>query len=111
MNADRIIVVEHGQIVEQGAHTELIVANGRYADLWSKQVFLKPEEQKGSTGLPENVAKMDDTTMDETASSNCDKKGIVRKNDEVDLCQTLSQNNEADSAEDGSSLADSDLLL
>jgi ATP-binding cassette subfamily B protein len=34
-NADRIIVVDDGQIVEQGSHDELIALGGRYADLWS----------------------------------------------------------------------------
>ncbi len=33
--ADRIIVLEHGQIVESGSHDELIKAGGRYAGLYS----------------------------------------------------------------------------
>ncbi|PHH59094.1 hypothetical protein CDD81_3805 [Ophiocordyceps australis] len=45
MNADRIVVVEHGEVVEQGSHHELLSRNGRYADLWSKQVFLKPRDK------------------------------------------------------------------
>lgn len=44
MNADRIIVVENGQIVEQGSHNNLIVSGGRYADLWSKQIFVRPKD-------------------------------------------------------------------
>ena len=52
MNADRIIVVENGEILEQGNHDELIVAGGRYADLWSKQVFVrsKDEDKDASSG-------------------------------------------------------------
>ena len=49
MNADRIIVVENGQILEQGNHNDLIVAGGRYADLWSKQVFVRPSDEGKST--------------------------------------------------------------
>ncbi|KAL6868753.1 hypothetical protein ACO1O0_000070 [Amphichorda felina] len=44
MNADLIVVVEKGKIVEQGTHEELILKKGRYEDLWSKQAFLKPHK-------------------------------------------------------------------
>lgn len=38
MNADRIIVVDDGSVLEQGTHDKLIAAGGKYAELWSKQV-------------------------------------------------------------------------
>lgn len=37
VDADRIIVLDHGSIVEQGEHDELLVKNGAYADLWRAQ--------------------------------------------------------------------------
>ncbi|SEO28736.1 ATP-binding cassette, subfamily B [Salinihabitans flavidus] len=35
--ADRIIVLEHGQIVEEGTHTDLLARRGRYSQLWARQ--------------------------------------------------------------------------
>ena len=36
-NADRILVVRDGDIVECGSHTELLARNGFYADLYNGQ--------------------------------------------------------------------------
>jgi ATP-binding cassette subfamily B protein len=35
--ADRILVMEQGQIIESGTHTELLAQNGRYACLYAQQ--------------------------------------------------------------------------
>ncbi len=34
---DRLIILDHGRIVEQGAHDELLRLNGHYAALWQRQ--------------------------------------------------------------------------
>jgi ABC-type multidrug transport system fused ATPase/permease subunit len=40
--ADEILVIEDGRIVEQGAHDELLAAEGRYADLHNTQFANTP---------------------------------------------------------------------
>ena len=35
--SDRIVVLEAGQIVEQGRHDDLLVHGGRYAAMWARQ--------------------------------------------------------------------------
>ncbi|GAA3002130.1 ABC transporter ATP-binding protein [Microbacterium aurantiacum] len=40
--ADRIIVLEHGEIVEEGAHDELLARAGRYAHLHATQAGITP---------------------------------------------------------------------
>ena len=42
-NADLILVMNHGDIVEQGKHEKLLAKNGFYADLYNSQ-FEEVEE-------------------------------------------------------------------
>ena len=43
---DRLVVLDHGRIVEQGSHAELLRQNGHYAALWQRQSggFIDVEE-------------------------------------------------------------------
>ena len=45
-NADRIVVMDEGQIVEQGSHSELLARDGEYAKLY------KLSQSQGE-GLPD----------------------------------------------------------
>jgi ATP-binding cassette subfamily B protein len=37
VDADEIAVLEHGEVVERGSHTELLAKHGRYGQLWQAQ--------------------------------------------------------------------------
>ncbi len=51
-NADKIIVISHGSIVEQGSHNELINKKGQYYALYTKQFM---EEQAEMISTPSNI--------------------------------------------------------
>ena len=36
-DADRIIMLENGQIIEEGTHAKLLALNGKYAKMWEAQ--------------------------------------------------------------------------
>jgi len=38
-NADQILVLENGEIVERGTHDQLVARNGVYAELYRKQLL------------------------------------------------------------------------
>lgn len=45
---DRILVFENGEVIEEGTHEELLMQNGRYADMWKMQAggFLVSGDQE-----------------------------------------------------------------
>jgi ATP-binding cassette subfamily B protein len=46
VDADNILVLEKGEIIEQGNHTYLLSLNGRYASMWYKQKEAKAAQEK-----------------------------------------------------------------
>ena len=48
--ADRVIVLEHGSIVEAGPHAELVEAGGRYARLWAAWESRTPASADTASG-------------------------------------------------------------
>jgi len=37
VDADEILVLDHGRIIERGRHSQLLALNGHYASMWNKQ--------------------------------------------------------------------------
>ena len=37
MHADKIVVMKHGKIVQEGTHSQLISQSGEYKQLWNLQ--------------------------------------------------------------------------
>jgi ATP-binding cassette, subfamily B, bacterial len=56
-SADRIFVLEQGALTESGTHEELLAADGRYAELWSRQTGFTLTEDGAEVG-PERLARV-----------------------------------------------------
>jgi ATP-binding cassette subfamily B protein len=56
-NADLILMVEHGRIVERGTHAELLEANGPYAALYRSQFTGTVSSQSAEAGAAVGSAK------------------------------------------------------
>lgn len=46
INADEILVLKNGRIIENGTHTELLRKKGLYASMWNKQLEASQAEEK-----------------------------------------------------------------
>ncbi len=53
VDADQIIVLDDGRIVERGTHGDLLAAQGMYAEMWAKQQAAAREAGDGTTGAEE----------------------------------------------------------
>jgi ATP-binding cassette subfamily B multidrug efflux pump len=73
---DRLIVLDKGEIHEQGTHGELVAAGGIYADLWARQsggfISADPLEVEAEEREPVGIARRrdrDDADEDDTAAA------------------------------------------
>ena len=51
VDADEILVLDHGRIVERGRHGALLAADGVYARMWQLQQTESPESSGGDAEL------------------------------------------------------------
>jgi ATP-binding cassette subfamily B (MDR/TAP) protein 1 len=68
-NADSIVVMDHGRIVEQGTHKSLISKGGSYASLVSAQQLDKAKDGKDTTSA-HVVEEVQASSVHETLSAN-----------------------------------------
>jgi ATP-binding cassette, subfamily B, heavy metal transporter len=52
MDADQILVMASGRIVERGTHAELLARSGAYAEMWALQ-----QQEEARTGVAQSVAR------------------------------------------------------
>ena len=50
-DADQIVVLDRGRVVESGTHDELLAAGGRYAQLVARDADVEPESQGAVAGI------------------------------------------------------------
>jgi ATP-binding cassette subfamily B protein len=53
MDADQILVLQNGRIVERGAHAQLLEAQGEYARMWALQ-----QQQAEAAAVLESTASL-----------------------------------------------------
>lgn len=56
IEADRILVLQNGRIVEQGSHLALLAQNGLYAQLYARQFVEEAPEEDDPEDLPSAIA-------------------------------------------------------
>ncbi len=55
-NADVILAMDEGEIVERGGHDELLTKDGLYADLYRRQFYVPPEEKDDRADVHQSLA-------------------------------------------------------
>ena len=56
MDADQILVMDRGRIVERGTHRDLLAAGGAYASMWALQQHEREVAEVGGARSPAAAA-------------------------------------------------------
>ena len=63
VDADEILVIEDGRIIERGTHLHLLAVNGRYAEMWARQ-----QETRKARDLLESSGELETIRLDTSAA-------------------------------------------
>lgn len=112
MNADLILVMKQGEIVEQGTHQELVSKKGAYHEFWSTQLLTtgskESSEQQPSKG---HSATADDMVTANDTLPGHDQAGTAEVvNAESKPSSSPEVSSKVGPAQDGSKVADESLL-
>jgi subfamily B ATP-binding cassette protein MsbA len=74
-SADQILVLEQGEIVERGSHTELLARRGRYFELYTRQAGL---EANRFVNPGENEPELEGAAAEKPAENGASMGGLAR---------------------------------
>jgi ABC-type multidrug transport system fused ATPase/permease subunit len=101
-NADNIIVMHKGKVVEQGSHTELMAKNGAYAELVNLQTLRKSdndyEKRVGKESASSSVTETTDIEKAALEDEVIDEKGVQPSTSVVAAPNTASEPDESEMA-------------
>jgi ABC-type multidrug transport system ATPase subunit len=79
VNADQILVLNHGTVVESGTHDELIAAGGKYASMWRKQSRAQKAAAEAAELRTRAKKALEDAEVDSTSVSEDEIENAKRR--------------------------------